>query len=1097
MSFVATVLCRDEGTALVQLSDRSASRILIQGCIPDAACQIAALDVVVQMAHPLPTVRVALGSRIEVMRACTKKSLHTVTEMCCGMGCFSAPFGRAGFDVKLGIDKNDAWAELFQAAHVDGESRFLASDAGSTVAVRKMYDLGTDHGVVLAGISCQPFSRLGDSGGMADDRAGSVVEVLRSCWLTQSVLVVLECVPQVLQNKQFQQTLLDYCARTGYHLTQQVLDLQTTWCTRRERWFAVLSAPVMGPCKIDRLPKDDRFKTVGKVLPFVKSWPEEEAQQLKLSGFELGRYIEFAVGGIEATYLKFDEVLPTVLHSAGNQLHPCSCGCRPALSTQRLRDKGLVGTLVQLETFCQMGHEQVQEVRYLHPSEMLLLNGGSPLVDWNGKMRLSLAAVGQCVAPMVAMWIASQLKSFIDGFLCSPTAFAALYAMAWPRALHGVSVVHLGRQHYTGLRAAAMRSLKVNRKGANPVLRLATHGLRFDPEAWSILQTLRDHRQLYDIEAFRQDMVTFWVGSAKTNGPIGILIDRVSSLGWELQSDGSFRDAFGCFQPLAVGWDEVVLRVKLAWPLLLGNEVVHRSSMDGLWDSDLGLVVHQLQSLDEEDQALVRCCLDGTLYTQCGRAHFEDNNEGTCPWCSQPDGFFHRTWLCPFFVQERSEVSDELQQALPSMARCWTCHGWPTSPVELLEWRKMLCVLPVPHASGSLPAGDFPVHHLFVDGSCLFPEDPVLRLASWAVTWANPDAASLDHALLAAGHVRGLLQSSYRGELVAMLVAVSIAVDSAADVVVWSDNDSVVRGMLRLLRWGHKVKPSRPHSDLWGQLHQLCARLRRDQVRVCKVVSHGDPIKAVDEVERWAFWHNHLVDNAARETNKRRPLAFMRQWDRAAEAVAKMRRLALEVWKVQIRVAKKAVASEHSSTPAAAPAAEPAEVEAFVERRPAVWTWAPADEVRYGQRTMLSLRDWWVTTVVAGFDVGSLVWLTWDQLFLSYLAWSGVYGPRYDGRRRVWVCTHQEIQPSEQLTFAKRTRSFQTVVKQLWQQNSFELPSKYTRGAGSMMLVRAYAIRVRVTSDFVEAIDDLVYRLVGGVVRKHCELDGCTQVPLG
>lgn len=37
--------------------------------------------------------------------------------------------------------------------------------------------------------------------------------------------------------------------------------------------------------------------------------------------------------------------------------------------------------------------------------------------------------------------------------------------MAWPRASHGVSIVHVGGCHFTSLRAGVMRALKVNRVG--------------------------------------------------------------------------------------------------------------------------------------------------------------------------------------------------------------------------------------------------------------------------------------------------------------------------------------------------------------------------------------------------------------------------------------------------------------------------------------------------------------------------------------------------------------------------------------------------------------------------------------------------------
>jgi hypothetical protein len=46
----------------------------------------------------------------------------------------------------------------------------------------------------------------------------------------------------------------------------------------------------------------------------------------------------------------------------------------------------------------------------------------------------------------------------------------AIHMMAWPRALHGISVVHLGACHYKTLRAGAVRALRADKKGSNPFL---------------------------------------------------------------------------------------------------------------------------------------------------------------------------------------------------------------------------------------------------------------------------------------------------------------------------------------------------------------------------------------------------------------------------------------------------------------------------------------------------------------------------------------------------------------------------------------------------------------------------------------------------
>ena len=45
----------------------------------------------------------------------------------------------------------------------------------------------------------------------------------------------------------------------------------------------------------------------------------------------------------------------------------------------------------------------------------------------------------------------------------------ALRMLGWPKAFHGCSVVHIGVDHYKKVRSGAMRGLRAERKGANPV----------------------------------------------------------------------------------------------------------------------------------------------------------------------------------------------------------------------------------------------------------------------------------------------------------------------------------------------------------------------------------------------------------------------------------------------------------------------------------------------------------------------------------------------------------------------------------------------------------------------------------------------------
>ena len=163
--------------------------------------------------------------------------------------------------------------------------------------------------------------------------------------------------------------------------------------------------------------------------------------------------------------------------------------------------------------------------------------------------------------------------------------------MAWPRALHGISVVHLGESHWKVLRSGAVRALKADRKGANPYLHLASSQVQSDPEAWSILQTLRDVRELGDHEVVEPTLGLFSsnLDFLPANGPSAILLSRLRRLGWGSGQPGPglVQDSLGTFSILRVAWDELVVRVRLAWGHVLATAVAHRPTFDGLQHVDL------------------------------------------------------------------------------------------------------------------------------------------------------------------------------------------------------------------------------------------------------------------------------------------------------------------------------------------------------------------------------------------------------------------------------------------------------------------------------------------------------------------------------
>ena len=488
----------------------------------------------------------------------------------------------------------------------------------------------------------------------------------------------------------------------------------------------------------------------------------------------------------------------------------------------------------------------------------------------------------------------------------------AIHMMAWPTALHGVTVVHLGECQFKPLRAGAMKALKANRKGANPYLHLASSAFQTDPEAWAILQTVRDVRELGSADHL-EPLLGLFAGSPErlpSNGPTAILVSRLRRLGWAVGGQGLVQDRFGTFSLFGVGWDELTLRLKLAWGSVLAEELSHRPTFNGLSNVDLPELHRSLKKYSPADLIYLRCHLDGTLFTQNAKAKFKPGVSSKCPWCSDQDGFHHRAWICPFFASCRTHLTPAQRAALSCLPPCYVDHGWP---IILPEWEvfaghllrddglcKMSPVCPPCN-------GPFPLLELFTDGTAAFPEEAKLRFAAWAVT-VVAGCGFLDNHILMGGHVHGLCQTAFRAELTAIIHAVTWAVQRRQCIRIWCDCQSVVRGLLRLL---HKqpLRKNVPHSDLWWQLRGVLAGFE-GLIQVRKVVSHCLVQQASDPVEQWAYWHNNLTDKAAEAVNLRRSQEFWQAWGGLHSALHFHRQLHCAIQRVLPQTSKLAVASQ-------------------------------------------------------------------------------------------------------------------------------------------------------------------------------------------
>ena len=335
-------------------------------------------------------------------------------ETCSGIGCLGMGLRQAGFDILL---KNDVNQKILNLAKRIDNTPLLQGDVGSSKTVVDVCRICPDPINLAAGVSCQPHSKLGDRQGGNDPRSETLPASLRLGFYLRSPVIILECVEEIKSSSWAQSILTKFREQTGYRLSQDILRLQDVWPSRRTRWWAILSHPALGTIPFAMLPKVEPMPMVLHLINEFKEWPADETKQLVLDPYELNA---FHHQGISNNIVPRNGQAPTCLHSCGNQMMACPCGCRPTqFSLQRIDRGGLHGMLVQQRGTTKTYMGDLQNMRHVHPSELAILNGLSPSLEWGADLRLALCAIGQLASPIQAAWIGAHVMKHLNdrGFI--------------------------------------------------------------------------------------------------------------------------------------------------------------------------------------------------------------------------------------------------------------------------------------------------------------------------------------------------------------------------------------------------------------------------------------------------------------------------------------------------------------------------------------------------------------------------------------------------------------------------------------------------------------------------------------------------------
>ena len=333
----------------------------------------------------------------------TPSSFRIIRETCSGMGGISTGASFLGFHTPVFNDRSDL---ACQAVILNG-GKAIQGDIADMQVVSAMHNTCPDSiGLLAAGFPRQPYSVQGDRGGLRDARGGTLGHVLRAAWLLQADGLVLENVTEVTVHQDTMDVLASFAARMQFRPSSCLLELADQWPCRRHRWWQVMLPAHLPPLNLQAWQALPTRMRIRDIIPEWPIWPVEEEANLTWTPEKSSMYNDAAYGH-DSRRFDQDGIAPTALHSVGNALTACPCGCRQqAFSKTRLLQGGIRGQGVV--SAC------TGQVRFAHPAELGLLQAIPPKYSHVQPPRHALCRIGQVASPLQALWIVAQIQSWID-----------------------------------------------------------------------------------------------------------------------------------------------------------------------------------------------------------------------------------------------------------------------------------------------------------------------------------------------------------------------------------------------------------------------------------------------------------------------------------------------------------------------------------------------------------------------------------------------------------------------------------------------------------------------------------------------------------
>eukprot|EP00438_Fugacium_kawagutii_P005624 Skav235142 [mRNA] locus=scaffold1072:49794:54677:- [translate_table: standard] len=442
---------------------------------------------------------------------------------------------------------------------------------------------------------------------------------------------------------------------------------------------------------------------------------------------------------------------------------------------------------------------------------------------------------------------------------------ASLPIVFWAAGLHGIAGNCLGQTHFDTLRSQAVKALRLNSAGVNPLLRLSLSSTpTADPGFWCLSNTvITFRRMLIKDPAFLNTWSLFMqhFDGKLFSGPCSQLLTVLHQIGWRIEVPFLVdQDGFR-FNLIQVDCATLLMVLEDGWLQHVARQVQHRTSMSDLVGIDPVAVRFDAKQMTALDRALLGSLQSGAFIGNNIHAKYDVTKNKLCATCQVVDDPEH--WLtCPRFQAQRAAIP-HWQPQVDVDTQALRTHLLPSRSPWAVAWKTALMDLHDDTEFLSQPA-DGP-QHIFSDGTCSGSEPD--KFGAWGCINSSTQQ------LVALGHLAGLRQTSARAELSGAIAVIQWQLCFHVEVHLWLDCQMVASGISWVLEHG-VAGPHWTDYDLWQQLEGLLLQLGTLEPHVHWVPSHLSESQMSCPFEDWCCELNNRIDRIVAYHNHNRPQTF-------------------------------------------------------------------------------------------------------------------------------------------------------------------------------------------------------------------------------